>query len=433
MRLRRTLFFLFAVFVVYGTTIPFRFVGQFSAAEPKLARILAHPFAPNDPSRGFSTPDIVQNLALFVPFGVLGVLAGSPEIRWGWRRIVTVTALGAALAVGVESFQLLTRDRTASLIDAAADTLGALIGAVATNGLRGRVRSAVDLAFDAGWLNADVLFPVIVAVIVVAIAACVPFDATLDVGMIVPKVRMLFRDPWQYSGLNDEGIAILQYALLAVAACMWIAQVDPLHAAIKGALAAVAVAFALEAAQIVIMSRMPSLEDATVHAGGALLGAWLWTIGRQRSLEPWWLGAMVIGTAVAVSIQAIGPSDTLPMQRVYERLFLRTYVRSAVPVLTHLMEVLVAYVPLGFVAGQILTARMRDGAASFMAVLIASAIAVPIALVQAVRPGMLDSAWDIGAALAGAWLGAWAGTRGARAFSRAVRSWQDSRSTTVAR
>src|SRR4030095_5085065 len=105
MRLRRTLFFLFAVFVVYGTTIPFRFVGQFSAAEPKLARILAHPFAPNDPSRGFSTPDIVQNLALFVPFGVLGVLAGSPEIRWGWRRIVTVTALGAALAVGVESFQ----------------------------------------------------------------------------------------------------------------------------------------------------------------------------------------------------------------------------------------------------------------------------------------------------------------------------------------
>jgi VanZ family protein len=431
MRLRRTLFLLFAIFVVYGTTIPFRFVGQFSVVEYKLARLLANPLAPSDPSQGFSTPDIVQNLALFVPFGVLGVLAGAPGARWGPRRILIVTALGAALAVGVESFQLLTRDRTASVIDAAADTLGALFGAVAANSLRWKVRSAANQAVDAGWLNPDLLFPVIVAVIVVAIAAWVPFDATLDVGMIVPKIRMLSLDPWQYTGLNDEGVAIIQYALLAVAACMWLTGVGRPHAAFKAALLVVTIAFGLEAAQIVIMSRMPSLEDATVHAGGALLGTWLWTIGRQRSWQTWWLAAIVLGTVVAVSIQTMGPSETLPTRQLYQRLFLRTYQRSAVPALTHLIEMLVAYVPLGFVAGRILAGRMREGRAILMAMMMAGAIAAPIA--QAWRLGTPENAWDIGAALAGGWLGAWAATRGAQAFGRAVRSWQDSRAMNLVR
>jgi VanZ family protein len=433
MRLRRTLFFLFAVFVVYGTTIPFRFVGQFSAAERKLARILAHPLAPHDPSYGFSAPDIVQNLALFVPFGVLGVLAGSPDTRWGWRRIVVVTTLGAAVAAGVEAFQLLTRDRTASVIDLLADTLGACFGAVAANGLGWRAGRAVDRAVETGWLSAEMLYPAIVGLLVATIAAWVPFDATLDVGMIVPKIAMLRRDPWQYTGLNDEGVAVIQYALLAVGVCAWLATAGQRHAAAKATLIVVTIALVLEAAQIVIMSRMPSLQDAAVHAGGALLGAWLWTIARQRPSAPIWFGAIVVGTALAVAMLAFGPSEAIPMRRLYQQLYLRTYEQSAVTALTHVIEGLLAFVPLGFVTGHILKGRMRGGPGAAVTVAIAAAIAVPIVSIHAWPIGVSEFARDVGAALTGAGAGAWAGTRGAQAFGRAVRSWQDSRTMDVAR
>src|SRR5262245_24761698 len=427
MRLRRTLFLLFAIFVVYGTTIPFRFVGELSAVEYKLDNVLAHPLAPHDSEQGFSTPDIVQNLALFVPFGVLGVLAGAPHTRWGWRRILVVTALAVGLALGVEAFQLLTRDRTSSFIDVGTDTVGSFIGAVAANVLRGRTQRVVNWAATAGWLDALKLYPIIVALVVATIAAWMPFDATLDVGMIVPKVRMLLEDRWQYTGLNDEGIALIQYALLAVAVSAWLAAVGQRHPAIKAAMLVAIIAFALESVQITIMSRMPSLEDAAVHAGGGVLGAWLWVIGGRRSLSPLWLVAIFAGTLAAVVIQVLGPPESLMTRRLYQRLYLRTYERSAVPTLTHSIEGLLAYVPIGYVASQIFAGRLREFRAALSALTMAAAIAVPVAFLHGWELGTSEVVWDIGAALAGAAIGAWAAIRGPKAFERAVRSWQDSR------
>ena len=107
------LWLLSALFIVYGTTLPFAFDPEGHAAA-RLAHVgQTTPWALHAVDR-LSVPDVVQNILLFVPFGGLGVLV--------WRRrgsthpllsMLAVVAFGALLSAGVETLQLFTIDRTA--------------------------------------------------------------------------------------------------------------------------------------------------------------------------------------------------------------------------------------------------------------------------------------------------------------------------------
>ena len=69
-----------------------------------------------------------SNVVLFVPLGALWA-AWAPERRVG--RVLTATALGAAVSLGAETVQqLLLPDRTFDLRDVVANTLGAALGAI---------------------------------------------------------------------------------------------------------------------------------------------------------------------------------------------------------------------------------------------------------------------------------------------------------------
>ena len=70
--------------------------------------------------------DVVRNVALYVPFGVLGMLAlgrGDP------RGVARVTALAVLFSFANEALQLYTVDRVASLTDIVSAVVGTIAGA----------------------------------------------------------------------------------------------------------------------------------------------------------------------------------------------------------------------------------------------------------------------------------------------------------------
>ena len=71
--------------------------------------------------------DIVRNVALYVPFGFLGMRALR---RSDARGIFRVAAIAVIFSLGVEALQLYTVDRVASLTDIGSAAVGTCAGAL---------------------------------------------------------------------------------------------------------------------------------------------------------------------------------------------------------------------------------------------------------------------------------------------------------------
>ena len=78
------LWIIFAIFVVYGTTIPFHFAESAAEVRANLARLSPNPVLSPETGRRVSIPDTVQNVLLFLPFGLLGFLTLQPRLRSEW-------------------------------------------------------------------------------------------------------------------------------------------------------------------------------------------------------------------------------------------------------------------------------------------------------------------------------------------------------------
>ena len=81
----------------------------------------------------FNPIDVAKNIALYVPFGVFGMLTlGRSDVR-GMARVTTIALLFSFL---VEALQLYTADRVGSLTDIASAAVGTASGASLTMWLR---------------------------------------------------------------------------------------------------------------------------------------------------------------------------------------------------------------------------------------------------------------------------------------------------------
>ena len=128
---RRTLWAIFCLFIVYGATIPFHFTSDLAAVREHLQRVSLNPFMSPATGRRVSIPDVVQNVLLFVPFGVLGMLGS--RVQPAMLRVAWVTLLGAALSTFVEAVQLFTTDRVSAVSDVLTNTTGTFLAALAAN------------------------------------------------------------------------------------------------------------------------------------------------------------------------------------------------------------------------------------------------------------------------------------------------------------
>ena len=383
------------LFITYGTMVPFHLVTSRSAVVDHLARVRLNPLVSSITGRRISIPDAVANVLLFMPFGCFAALA-LDRPRRGSAKTAVITALALLLSAGMEALQLLTVDRVTSTADLSANALGALIGALVA------VPAAVRLYQAAGHLgrhsfDEPALYWAVAAAVLVCLAAWTPFDATLDVGSVWHKVKLLRRDPWQTAAATHARAIFLRDALATVAIAWWLRR-RGVRMAEQRALAAAAAGagLILPASQIFIESRMPGLQEALIGVAGAVGGAIAVSfIDRVRS-PAWWWTVVALATAASVNMPAPG------------RL---TLVEG--------FQLLLACIPLGFATALAIESRTR---AEYLALTAAFVIAMGAMYFRNEFLIEATTLLQIGLTATGGWLGAVAANRGCRTLQRAMQT-----------
>ena len=81
-----------------------------------------------------SFADVAQNVLIYVPFGMFGVLSLRDRYPRHWLRLVVrIVGLAILFSASNEALQLYTLDRVASLIDIVSAVIGAAVGGVAVS------------------------------------------------------------------------------------------------------------------------------------------------------------------------------------------------------------------------------------------------------------------------------------------------------------
>ena len=175
-----------------------------------------------------------------------------------------------------------------------------------------------------------------------------------------------------------------------------------------------------EGVQLFIAARMPGVWDAAVGLAGVLAGiaAGLDFCRTRRSATPVrWCAGLFGLTAMGVAMQQLSPFQVAhgaAVRRFQWMPFLNYYEFTTTQTVSHSVELLLSYIPLGF--GLSLVARNR--AARLAAVTgFALTIAVPVEYLQRFVGGRFPDITDIALSVAGALLGMWTATRGWSLFN----------------
>ncbi len=171
----------FAALAVYASIIPF----DTTVLSPGTAWTL---IMSSWPPTVTSKTDFAANVLLQFPLGFLltGAMALKPS-RSRSLAVVASTVAGASLALGIEWAQGMVADRTPSLTDVFAETVGALAGALVW------IRSGPRLAafVNATWRSrgSRALVPLAVYALVWILGRWSPFDFTLRLPELAQKFR----------------------------------------------------------------------------------------------------------------------------------------------------------------------------------------------------------------------------------------------------
>ena len=403
MTTRRTLWLLYAVFIVYGCTIPFHFSGDRAAILERARHVSLNPFVSPDTGRRLSIPDTVQNVLLFVPFGALGMLGAVRGRRL--LRLMAVTALALALSTSVEALQLMTTDRVSSVADIWTNTLGAFLGGLGVWWTRTAVVSFIAKLRSAG-LDTPELRPLLVAATVVAIAFWQPFDVTLEVGAIVGKIRNLEQDVWQFTGLRDEGTSLMLCAFLAMTLTSYLSLLGERRPGRRAAALGIGFVFLMEASQTFIWSRSPALWDALVGASGVMIGVAIFTAAGRLISPGFWLGVLATATAAAAALQMLSPFDITPTYHAFGWFpFVGYYSHTTFETLSHVIELMLLYFPLGYWIGNSAPGKPGLLRPVLFALLLTLVIAGPIEYLQGWVVGRYPDVSDVAVSLFGCWVG----------------------------
>ena len=406
----RTLWLLYAAFILYGAIIPFRFDAEPGSIVRRLQRVPLNPFVSPETGRRVSIPDAAQNVLLFMPFGALTVLAAGQRRSKG-MRIAGATIGGAALACIVEFLQLLTSDRVAATSDVLMNTTGALAGAMAAGWTTRFVAAAVQNEDRSGTAAGRDLRPVLATGGALTVFFLEPFDLTLDVSTTVSRVRQFVADPWQYTVPRDEGIAFLLAALFVMAAASYMATLERRWAGRTAALVGVVTVCFLEATQVVNASRAPGLFDATAGSLGAVAGAGLWVVAGRVMWPRLWDGVLIAMTMVAAGLLMLSPFQWSGAFNGFA--MLPDFGQGAFVMLSQVIELALAYFPLGFCFAYGRDPRERPVTRALVTTL---AIAVPLWLLHGWISGNASTLPGLLTPLLGATVGVLAAGRPRAAF-----------------
>jgi VanZ family protein len=299
-RLPAVLLLLYLVFLVYGSFFPFDF-----AYDPdRIHHVLDHPLPrlhDADGRRLVSLPDVVSNVLLGVPFGVLMAwsgLDGGPLAT----RVLRVVLADTVFAGAVEAGQLFAPSRTSSINDVIAQVAGALFGLLVAHAFSGASPRPLGLRLARALGHRPALALLLALAAILAADALYPYAVTLDVSTIWHNVK---RAQWRplaslrhafWPDLLVE--KVLPWMALGGLARVALAGVVPARAGPAAWAAATALGVGLEGGKLLIVGRAPSVDGALLAAGGALVGVALApTLARVSGARA---RAWLIATAVSL-------------------------------------------------------------------------------------------------------------------------------------
>jgi glycopeptide antibiotics resistance protein len=275
---------LYVAFILYGTTIPFDFTANSTIIQANLRAIRWTAFQ-RAPGVRESIPDMISNVLLFIPLGVLITYAGLSlrKKRPIWAVLIFSVMISAGMSALVETLQILSPSRTTSLTDFLTNGMGAICG------------MAIALAFTrwmkdplAAWLRREALrSPAMILLIVyfalLALGALAPLDVSLDVGSIKDGLKSARLDPladptpWSKALANVLWFAGLSYLLCHVL-IIHIRRLGSFLTILASLAMSAFLAFGLELAQIFISSRVTTTRDVLAGLLGALYGGILFIL-----------------------------------------------------------------------------------------------------------------------------------------------------------
>jgi VanZ family protein len=275
-KLLRWLLLFYCLFILYGSFIPFRFSDESEFIRSQVIRFFTPPY--DHGVRKFSLPDVVSNILLFVPFGFLWVGA---EVfvpsRGGWRRAVLVAGiLGLLTGLMIESGQIFSPGRTASVLDALCNGLGATIGAATGQLLFRAFRGSFGLIL----LQLSQQHPSLVLLALLLLAsvadAYYPFDITLDVSTVWQNVKNARLIPFA-GGLRRFWLdlfveKILLFAAVGYLAFRSLAQNNFPASRTRVWAGCSIIALLIEGGKLFFAGRAPNIDNVLFSSLGALGG-----------------------------------------------------------------------------------------------------------------------------------------------------------------
>lgn len=244
-----------AVFIVYGSS------GESTADVPL-----------GEGPTGFSLPDIVQNVLLYIPFGVFGIWTLRDRFSSRTARFVRVIVLAMLYSSGMELLQVRSASRIASPLDVVANVLGAAVGAIAAGQVERTLAIAREMVRSTGLLTTPMRYVLVAVLAALIVVAWYPFDVTLDISTLSERTRAVRQNPWlrpEAPVLWAHGISFFVLAAIGTACLPRLGR----RAALVAALAAAVAALLIDLGQLAMGSRPIGTAAWLSQVAGACAGA----------------------------------------------------------------------------------------------------------------------------------------------------------------
>jgi len=279
------LLLLYALFIIYATTIPFAFSASLEYASEKFWAFVADPLQLKM-TRGLVLTDLASNALLFVPLGFLVLILESHSSRAVPRmRAVSLALLaGFILSSCVEFLQLFSKTRTTSLLDIAADAAGTMIGAGLALRYEAYFRQHILAYLQRQRANSPQLALFYVYAGLLLLSQLIPFDLTLDFSMLKKSVKSI--DFYLPQTATDLGELFTEAILYTAFGFLWLrAQKDNAETrTIVQALGLTAgAALVIECAQVFLISHTAAARNLLAGLEGGLYGAVLHIVIARRT------------------------------------------------------------------------------------------------------------------------------------------------------
>lgn len=410
----RWLFALHCLFIIYGSFIPFEFNLDANFTRWRYNVFLRAIINPG--LWWFSTPDLVSNVLLFVPFGFFLIGADLKGRTWEQCSAAFLKGgfLGALFGLIIELGQFVAPGRTPSFIDVICNGTGAVLGACIGHILFREMHEPVE-----SWLRriADQrpsLFALVFLLLAPIVSSYYPFDVTLDFSTVWGNLRRVELLPFK-RGLHRPWPDLLLEKVLEFAAISYIVKQNlPRAKGITQAWLITAVAAAIiESVKLFFVNRTPNLDNVVWMSIGAALGAtvvpFIASLGQTRRREKRMILLLMICVLAYFELQ---PFDWISAQEISDRLsdvewlpFGAYYFAHPQAALLDLMTKVYLSAPMGFL---LIAQRQSYGhyPTKLMTICACSFLGLCLEAAQLALRSRSPSVTDVAILGLGSWLGA---------------------------